>query len=78
MYTTVSDIFPQRAVGSVTGITAMGGSVGGVLLSLEAGHILQLTGSYSILFILAGSVYLIAWTSLRLFADGLQRVTLKA
>ena len=78
MYTTVSDIFPPRAVGSVTGITAMGGSVGGVLLSLEAGHTLQLTGSYSLLFILAGCVYLIAWISLRLFAGGLQRVTLKA
>ncbi len=78
MYTTVSDVFPPRAVGSVTGITAMGGSVGGVLLSLEAGHILQLTGSYSVLFILAGSVYLVAWMSLRLFAGGLRRITLKA
>lgn len=78
MYTTVSDIFPPRAVGSVTGITAMAGSVGGVLLSLEAGHILQLTGSYTSLFILAGSVYIIAWVILRLFAGGLQRVQLEA
>jgi MFS transporter, ACS family, hexuronate transporter len=78
MYTTVSDVFPPRAVGSVTGITAMAGSVGGVLLSLEAGHILQLTGSYNTLFVLAGSVYLIAWILVRSFAGGLQRVTLEA
>jgi ACS family hexuronate transporter-like MFS transporter len=78
MYTTVSDVFPPQAVGSVTGITAMAGSVGGVLLSLEAGHILQLTGSYTTLFILAGSVYLVAWLLIRLFAGGLQRVTLEA
>ncbi len=78
MYTTVSDVFPPRAVGSVTGITAMAGSVGGVLLSLEAGHILQLTGSYNTLFILAGSVYLIAWMLVRLFAGNLQRIPLEA
>ncbi len=78
MYTTVSDTFPPRAVGSVTGITAMAGSVGGVLLSIEAGHILQLTGSYATLFILAGSVYVIAWVVLRLMAPGLKRVNLEA
>jgi ACS family hexuronate transporter-like MFS transporter len=78
MYTTVSDIFPPRAVGSLTGITAMAGSVGGVLLSLEAGHILQLTGSYNTLFVIAGSVYLIAWVILRLFAGGFRRVNLEA
>jgi ACS family hexuronate transporter-like MFS transporter len=77
MYTTVSDVFPPQAVGTVTGITAMAGSVGGVLLSLEAGHILQLTGSYATLFILAGSVYLLAWLLIRLFAGGLQRVSLE-
>jgi ACS family hexuronate transporter-like MFS transporter len=56
----------------------MAGSVGGVLLSLEAGHILQLTGSYATLFILAGSVYVIAWVVLRLMAPGLKRVNLEA
>ncbi len=78
MYTTVSDVFPPRAVGSVTGITAMAGSLGGVLFSLEAGHILQLTGSYATLFIIAGTVYMIAWLILRLFAGGMHRVNLEA
>jgi ACS family hexuronate transporter-like MFS transporter len=78
MYTTVSDCFPPRAVGSVTGITAMAGSVGGVMLSLTAGRILQLTGSYVALFILAGSVYVIAWAVLLTMAPGLKRVNLEA
>jgi ACS family hexuronate transporter-like MFS transporter len=78
MYTTVSDVFPPRAVGSLTGITAMAGSVGGVLLSLTAGRILQFTGSYNTLFVIAGSVYLIAWVILRLFAGGFRRVDLEA
>ena len=52
----------------------MAGSVGGTMLSLEAGHILQLTHSYNSLFILAGTVYLVAFAFLQIFAPGLKRV----
>lgn len=75
LYTTTSDIFPSTAVGSVTGIAGMAGSVGGVLLSLTAGRILQLTHSYTPLFLLAGSVYLLAFAVLTLLAPNLRPVS---
>lgn len=60
LFTTASDMFPRRAIGSVVGVGGMAGSVGGMLVSTSAGLILQFTGSYMSLFIFAGSIYLIA------------------
>ena len=37
LFTTVSDMFPKKAVGSVTGIGAAAGGLGGVLVQLLAG-----------------------------------------
>ena len=53
-------MFPRRAVGSVVGIGGMAGSIGGMLVATAAGYILQATGSYWTLFIIAGSAYLVA------------------
>ncbi len=66
LFTTVSDIFPKRAIGSVVGLGGMAGSVGGMLIATAAGFILQTTGSYVPLFIMAGSAYLIAWVVFRM------------
>ncbi len=60
LFTTASDMFPKRAVGSVVGLGGMAGAVGGMLIATAAGFILQLTGSYVILFVVCGTVYLIA------------------
>ncbi len=60
LFTTVSDMFPTRAVGSVVGIGGMAGAIGGMLIALGAGLILQLTGHYLALFIVCGSAYLVA------------------
>jgi ACS family hexuronate transporter-like MFS transporter len=60
IFTLASDMFPRRAVGSVVGIGGMAGAVGGMILSFNAGRILDLTGSYYSLFIIAGSAYLVA------------------
>jgi ACS family hexuronate transporter-like MFS transporter len=78
LFTTASDMFPRSAVGSVTGIGTMAGAVGGFLFSTYIGHILQITGSYSILFILAASVYLFSLLINVLLAPGLKRVDLAA
>lgn len=72
IFTTVSDMFPKRAVGSVTGFGGMAGSIGGMLLSTYAGLILQLTGSYYSLFIIAGSVYLLALVIFQLLVPKLE------
>lgn len=67
LYTLVSDVFPQSAVGSVTGFGGAGGALGGMLFSLVVGAILQATGSnYTTLFIMAGSFYLIAFGLIQL------------
>jgi ACS family hexuronate transporter-like MFS transporter len=60
LYTLVSDTFPRQAVGSVVGFGGMAGAVGGMLFAKLTGYILQTTGSYVPVFLIAASVYLIA------------------
>ncbi len=73
LFTTASDMFPRSAVGSVTGIGTMAGAVGGFLFAKLIGHLLQITGSYSILFMIAASVYLISLLINVLLAPGLKK-----
>lgn len=60
LFTTASDMFPRKAIGSIVGFGGMAGSVGGMLLSTSAGLLLEWTGSYMTLFIIAGIVYVVA------------------
>ncbi len=60
IFTMSSDLFPRRAVGSVVGIGGMAGAVGGMLISKLVGYILEWTGSYLPIFIMAASAYLLA------------------
>jgi len=60
LFTIVSDMFPRKAVGSVVGLGGMFGAIGGMFIATAAGFILEFTGSYFILFVIAGSLYLIA------------------
>jgi MFS transporter, ACS family, hexuronate transporter len=78
LFTTTSDMFPRSAVGSVTGIGGMAGSVGGFLLATFAGYILQMTHSYASLFSIAASAYLVALVVIILLAPGLKRAELTA
>jgi ACS family hexuronate transporter-like MFS transporter len=66
-------MFPRSAVGSVSGIGGMAGAVGGALLMVYAGNIVQFTGSYASLFVLAASVYLISMLIMVMFAPGLKK-----
>jgi ACS family hexuronate transporter-like MFS transporter len=78
LFTTSSDMFPGSAVGAVVGIGGMAGSVGSALFAFFAGHVLQLTHSYGILFGIASSSYLLALVILYLLAPGLKRVEVAA
>jgi len=60
LFTLSSDMFPRRAVGSVVGIGGFGGAIGGMVIATFTGFVLQFTGSYVPMFIIAGTVYLIA------------------
>lgn len=78
IFTLVSDMFPRRAVGSVTGIGGMAGAVGGMLISLVVGEILERTGSYVAIFAVAGSAYLLALLVIHLLVPSLAPADLDA
>jgi ACS family hexuronate transporter-like MFS transporter len=60
LYTIVSDTMPRDAVASVVGLGGMAGAIGGMFVAQAAGHVLEATGSYVILFTWAAGAYLIA------------------
>jgi MFS transporter, ACS family, aldohexuronate transporter len=72
IFTLVSDMFPRRAVASVVGIGGFGGAVGGALIAVFVGFVLQHTHSYVPVFIIAGSAYLLALLIIQLLVPRLQ------
>jgi ACS family hexuronate transporter-like MFS transporter len=83
IFTTVSDAFPKKAVSSVTGIGGMAGAVGGAFISYIAGGIIQhfkdlghIETGYVVMFCIAGSMYLLAWTIMTVFAPKNKKVVL--
>jgi ACS family hexuronate transporter-like MFS transporter len=70
MFTTVSDMFPKKAVGSVTGIGAMAGGLGGVLVQLLVGTLTDVykatpQHAYLIMFVACALSYLAAWAVMK-------------
>ena len=76
IFTFSSDMFPKRAVASIVGIGGMAGAVGGMFISLLVGQILQRTGSYVPIFIMAGCAYLVALGCIHLLVPTIRQVTL--
>ena len=75
LFTTTSDMFPRQAVGSVVGLGGMSGALGGATLAVATGYILESTGqNYTIVFLIAGSAYLIALLVIQLLAPQLKPV----
>jgi ACS family hexuronate transporter-like MFS transporter len=73
LFTLASDMFPRRAVASVVGIGGFGGAVGGMLIATVTGFLLQATGSYVPVFVMAGSVYLVALLIVHLLVPRLEQ-----
>jgi MFS transporter, ACS family, aldohexuronate transporter len=71
IFTLTSDMFPRRAVGSVVGFGGMAGAVGGMLIAVLVGEILQRTGSYVPIFFIAGFAYLTALAVIQVLAPSL-------
>lgn len=68
IYTTVSDMFPKSAVGSVIGIGGMAGGLGGAIMSKLGGGLFDYYGAqgnievgYTIIFSICAVSYLVAW-----------------
>jgi ACS family hexuronate transporter-like MFS transporter len=81
IFTTTSDMFPKKAVASVTGIGGMAGAVGGILIATLAGWVLDhfkalgtIETGYYVMFLVCGSAYLIAWFIFNLLAPKMERV----
>jgi ACS family hexuronate transporter-like MFS transporter len=80
LFTTVSDMFPKKAVGSVTGIGTTAGGIGGVAIQIIAG---ALTDSfkdrpqtaYTIMFTVCGLSYLTAWVFIKLLVPRHEPIT---
>lgn len=77
IYTVVSDIYPKNAVGTVIGMSGFGGALFGAFSAAFVGWILQMTGSYTLIFVLASSTYLIAWLTLKLFIKRIEPLEMK-
>jgi len=60
LYAMPGDVFPRSAVGSVVGIGGMIGGFGGMAMAKYAGYVLDKIGSYTPIFVVAASAYLIA------------------
>lgn len=83
LYTTASDLFPKRAVGSVVGIGGMAGGLGGVAVSKLSGWIFdaydargELSTGYMIMFSICALAYLVAWVAMKTLVPRHKEVTI--
>jgi ACS family hexuronate transporter-like MFS transporter len=61
-------------VGTVIGIGGTAGAIGGMFMAKFVGWVLQVTGSYHFIFMLAGSVYFIALLIMQSLSPRFKRV----
>ena len=68
LFTTVSDMFPRKAVASIVGIGGMAGGIGGVIVTKVGGALFDhykalghIKTGYTIMFAFCAVAYLIAW-----------------
>lgn len=76
LYTLPSDVFPRSAVGSVIGIGGMIGAVGGMAFSKYIGQVLDQIGTYTPIFVVAASAYLLALLAVHLLTPRMEPVKL--
>jgi len=72
LFTTVSDMFPRQAVGSVVGFGGMMGAIGGMLIAKLTGYILDAWGSYVPVFLMAAFAYVVALAVIHLLVPRLE------
>ncbi len=72
IFTTVSDMFPKKAIGSVVGIGGMAGGIGGVLITKLGGALFDhykalghIETGYTIMFAICALAYLVAWAIMK-------------
>ncbi|WP_367913604.1 MFS transporter [Leadbetterella sp. DM7] len=83
IFTTVSDMFPKKAVGSVVGIGGMAGGLGGVVITKLGGALFDhykalghIETGYTIMFTICAVLYLVAWTIMKTLVPRMKLVEL--
>jgi ACS family hexuronate transporter-like MFS transporter len=83
IFTTVSDMFPKKAVASVVGIGGMAGGLGGVAITKLGGALFDhykklghIETGYSIMFAICAVAYLIAWSAMKALVPRHQPIAL--
>lgn len=74
IFTVISDIYPKKLVGSMMGLSGFAGAIGGALSASFVGLVLQSTGSYTLIFMIASSVYIINWLIIKLFIKKIEAI----
>jgi MFS transporter, ACS family, hexuronate transporter len=85
LFTTSSDLFQKKDVGTIVGLGGMAGAFGGMLFPWFSGRLLDqfkattgnVTGGYTILFAICASAYLVAFVIHHLLAPKLEPVAAK-
>lgn len=84
LFTTSSDLFPKKDVGTIVGLGGMAGAVGGMLFPWFTGRLLDrftaagnVTDGYTILFAICASVYLVSFVIHHLLAPRLEPLSLE-
>lgn len=82
IFTTVSDMFPKKAVGSVVGIGGLAGGLGGVCMSKLGGALFDhykalghIETGYSIMFAICALSYLVAWSVMKTLVPKYKPIT---
>lgn len=82
IFTTVSDMFPKKAIGSVIGIGGMAGGLGGVLTTKLGGALFDhykalghIGTGYTIMFAVCAVAYLVAWSIMKLLVPKYKPIT---
>ncbi|MDO5571074.1 MAG: MFS transporter [Bacteroidales bacterium] len=82
IFSTVGDMFPKKAIATITGIGGMAGGIGSVFINKGAGEIFdyyQSIGSietgYAILFVFCAIAYMIAWGIMKLLVPKFKPIT---
>lgn len=84
IFTTVSDMFPKRAIASVTGIGGMAGAVGGIAIAKAAGLLFDhykalgdIKIGYGIMFMICATAYIIAWFVMHALVPKFKKINLE-
>jgi MFS transporter, ACS family, hexuronate transporter len=80
LFTTVSDMFPKKAVASVTGIGTAAGGIGGVIIQKIAGALTDHFKdtpqvAYLIMFVICALSYMVAWAIMKALVPRHQPIT---